>query len=68
MTRQPCRVTPILEGGNAGFASVDGKHAWGADKRPDQDTPTAEWRQEDPGTMPAGDVYGGGSPHGRWLL
>ena len=59
-----CRVTPLLEYGNAGFASRDGKRAWGADKRPGQDVPTAEWRQEDPGTMPAGDVYGGGSPTG----
>lgn len=59
-----CRVTPVMEGGNAGFASTDGKRSWGADKRPGQDTPTAEWRQEDPGTMPAGDVYGGGSPTG----
>ena len=59
-----CRVTPVMEGGNAGFASRDGKRSWGADKRPGQDTPTAEWRQEDPGTMPAGDVYGGGSPTG----
>ena len=59
-----CRVSYMLEGGNAGFASADGKRAWGADKRPGQDTPTAEWRQEDPGTMPAGDVYGGGSPTG----
>ena len=59
-----CRVTPMLLYGNAGFASADGKRAWGADKRPGQDVPTAEWRQEDPGTMPAGDVYGGGSPTG----
>ena len=59
-----CRVTPLLLYGNAGFASADGKRAWGADKRPGQDVPTAEWRQEDPGTMPAGDVYGGGSPTG----
>ncbi len=59
-----CRVTPIMDGGNAGFASADGKRSWGADKRPGQDTPTAEWRQEDPGTMPSGDVYGGGSPTG----
>ena len=59
-----CRVTPLIEGGNAGFASADGKRSWAADKRPGQDTPTAEWRQEDPGTMPAGDVYGGGSPTG----
>ena len=59
-----CRVSLIMEGGNAGFASLDGKRSWGADKRPGQDTPTAEWRQEDPNTMPAGDVYGGGSPTG----
>lgn len=59
-----CRVSHILEGGNAGFASADGKRSWGADKRPGQTTPIAEWRQEDPGTMPAGDVYGGGSPTG----
>lgn len=59
-----CRVSHVLEGGNAGFASADGQRAWGADKRPGQDTPVAEWRQEDPGTMPAGDVYGGGSPTG----
>ena len=59
-----CRVTPLIEGGNAGFASADGQRSWGADKRPGQTTPIAEWRQEDPGTMPAGDVYGGGSPTG----
>lgn len=59
-----CRVSRVLEGGNAGFSSADGQRSWGADKRPGQDTPTAEWRQEDPGTMPAGDVYGGGSPTG----
>ena len=59
-----CRVSHLLEGGNAGFSSADGLRSWGADKRPGQDTPTAEWRQEDPGTMPAGDIYGGGSPTG----
>ncbi len=59
-----CRVGPIMEGGNAGFSSADGKRSWGADRRPGQDTPTAHWRQEDPGTMPPGDVYGGGSPTG----
>jgi putative membrane-bound dehydrogenase-like protein len=59
-----CRVSEVIEGGNAGFSSADGQRTWGADKRPGQDTPTAEWRQEDPGTMPAGDIYGGGSPTG----
>jgi putative membrane-bound dehydrogenase-like protein len=59
-----CRVAEIIEGGNAGFSSADGQRAWSADKRPGQDIPTAEWRQEDPGTMPSGDIYGGGSPTG----
>ncbi len=59
-----CRVAEVMEGGNAGFSSADGQRSWEADMRPGQDTPTAEWRQEDPGTMPSGDVYGGGSPTG----
>lgn len=59
-----CRTTWVMEYGNAGFASNDGKRSWGADRRPGQDTPTAEWRQDDPGSMPAGDVYGGGAPTG----
>jgi putative membrane-bound dehydrogenase-like protein len=59
-----CRVSHILEYGSAGFASRDGKRSWQADKRPGQSTQIAQWRQEDPGTMPAGDVYGGGSPAG----
>lgn len=59
-----CRVAEVMEGGNAGFSSADGQRSWGADRRPGQDVPTAEWRQEDPGTMPSGDVYGGGSPTG----
>lgn len=59
-----CRVTHMIEHGNAGYFSRDGKRDWRADKRPGQDTPTAHWRQDDPGTMPAGDVYGGGSPTG----
>lgn len=59
-----CRVTHVLEYGNAGFSSRDGKRAWRAEQRRGQDTPTAQWRQDDPGTMPAGDVYGGGSPTG----
>ncbi len=59
-----CRTAFLLEYGNAGFCSFDGKRSWGADRRPGQSIPTAEWRQEDPGTMPPGDVYGGGSPTG----
>lgn len=60
-----CRVSYVLEYGNAGFASADGQRTWRADQRPGQPTAIAEWRQEDPGTMPAGDVYGGGSPTGN---
>lgn len=59
-----CRTSHVLEHGNAGFFSNDGTRSWQADQRPGQDTPTAHWRQENPGTMPAGDVYGGGSPTG----
>ncbi|MSU26786.1 MAG: c-type cytochrome [Pedosphaera sp.] len=59
-----CRVAFLPEGGNAGFCSADGKRSWQADRRPGQSVPTAQWRQEDPGTMPSGDVYGGGSPTG----
>lgn len=58
------RTSYVLEYGNAGFFSRDGKRMWNADRRPGQDIPTAEWRQEDPGVMPAGDVYGAGAPTG----
>ena len=59
-----CRTSFLMEYGNAGFCSFDGQRSWQADRRPGQPTAIAEWRQEDPGTMPAGDVYGGGSPTG----
>jgi putative membrane-bound dehydrogenase-like protein len=59
-----CRTSYVLEYGNAGFFSRDGKRLWNADRRPGQSIPTAEWRQEDPGTMPSGDVYGAGAPTG----
>ena len=59
-----CRVSLILECGNAGFWSADGKRAWQADRCPGQPLPVAEWRQENPGIMPAGGVYGGGTPTG----
>lgn len=59
-----CRNSHVLEHGNAGFFSNNGTRTWQADQRPGQDTPTAHWRQENPGSMPAGDVYGGGSPTG----
>ena len=58
------RTSFLQEYGNMGFNSRDGKRSWNADKRPGQTTQTAEWRQEDPGTVPAGDVYGYGAPTG----
>src|SRR3954454_7084404 len=53
-----------MEYANFGFSSNDGQRTWQADRRPGQTIPVAEWRQDDPGMMPAGDVYGGGSPTG----
>lgn len=60
-----CRVSWVMEYANFGFASNDGERSWRADKRPGQSIPVAEWRQDDPGSAPAGDVYGGGSPTGN---
>lgn len=58
------RTSYLLEYGNAGWFSRDGRRFWAADRRPGQDVPTAEWRQEDPGIMPSGDIYGAGAPTG----
>lgn len=60
-----CRVSWVMEYANFGFASNDGTRSWRVDRRPGQSIPVAEWRQEDPGIAPAGDVYGGGSPTGN---
>ena len=60
-----CRVSWVMEYANFGFSSNDGQRAWQADRRPGQTVPVAEWRQEDPGMAPVGDVYGGGSPTGN---
>jgi putative heme-binding domain-containing protein len=54
-----------MEYANFGFSSIDGQRSWQADRRPGQSVPVAEWRQDDPGMAPAGDVYGGGSPTGN---
>jgi putative membrane-bound dehydrogenase-like protein len=59
-----CRTSWLMEYGNFGWFSRDGKRYWQADRRPGQSIPVAEWRQEDPGVIPAGDVYGGGAPTG----
>ncbi|MCU0393255.1 MAG: dehydrogenase, partial [Thermoflexibacter sp.] len=47
-----CRVTWLMEGGNAGYFSSDGTRYWQADQRPKQDIFSAHWHQEDPGVMP----------------
>ena len=59
-----CRTSFLMEYGNAGFFSRDGSRTWVADRRPGQSIQVAEWRQDDPGVMPAGDVYGAGAPTG----
>ncbi len=61
---ETCRVTWIMEGGNAGYFNANGKRTWQADRKPGQDTFTAHWHQDDPGVMPAGDNTGAGSPTG----
>jgi len=58
------RTSYLQEYGNLGFNSRDGNRSWNADRRPGQVTQTAEWRQDDPGIVPAGDVYGNGAPTG----
>jgi putative membrane-bound dehydrogenase-like protein len=60
-----CRVSWVMEYANFGFSSNDGQRTWQADRRPGQTVPIAEWRQDDPGMAPVGDVYGGGSPTGN---
>ncbi|GAB3944492.1 hypothetical protein GCM10028805_12090 [Spirosoma harenae] len=59
-----CRLSWLMEGGNAGFFSSDGTRTWKADQRPGQEVPTAHWHQQDPGVMPVGDITGAGSPTG----
>lgn len=59
-----CRVSYIMEGGNAGYFSANGKRTWQADKRPEEDIFSSHWHQGDPGVMPAGDNTGAGSPTG----
>jgi putative membrane-bound dehydrogenase-like protein len=59
-----CRVSWLMEGGNAGYFNANGKRTWQADRKPGQDIFTAHWHQDDPGVMPAGDNSGAGSPTG----
>ncbi len=59
-----CRVSYILEYGCAGYFTRDAQQMYKAVKRLGQDHSRAHWRQDDPGTMDAGHIYGGGSPTG----
>lgn len=59
-----CRTTWLMEYANMGFSSDDGRRTWIRDRRPGQKMSDAHWRQDDPGKIPAGDVYGNGSPTG----
>ncbi len=58
-----CRTSYVLEYGSAGYFTRDGR-SYRTVKRPGQDHGRAHWRQDDPGTFDAGDIYGGGSPTG----
>lgn len=59
-----CRMTWLMKGASTGFTSADGNRSWQADQRPGQSTEVAHWHQDDPGVLPAGDVYGTGAPTG----
>ncbi len=59
-----CRMSWLMENGNAGYFSTDGSRYWQADQRVGQDIFTAHWHQEDPGVMPVGYNTGAGSPTG----
>ncbi len=61
---ETCRVTWVMEGGNAGYFNANGKRTWQADRKPGQDIFKAHWHQDDPGVMPAGDNTMAGSPTG----
>jgi putative membrane-bound dehydrogenase-like protein len=65
---QSCRTTFLLPQGDSGYDSKDGRRAWQVDQRPGQSVPRAHWRQDDPGVIPSGHVYGNGAPTGiTWL-
>lgn len=59
-----CRTSYALEFGCAGYFTRDAMQRNKAVRRPGQSYASVHWRQDDPGTMDAGDVYGGGSPTG----
>lgn len=61
---QSCRTSYLLPYGDCGYDSKDGARSWQAGRRPGQTVRTAHWRQDDPGVIPSGHVYGNGAPTG----
>ena len=61
---QSNRVLWAMDGANTGFFSSEGSRMWRADQRPGQNDFTAQWHQENPGVIPAGDRTGAGAPTG----
>lgn len=61
--RPACRTSYVLEYGSAGYNTRDGSF-YKSVTRPGQEYMISHWRQEDPGTFDAGDIYGSGSPTG----
>ena len=59
-----CRNSYVMEYGSAGYFTEDGKRFYGSEWRHDQAHSHVHWRQADPDTFDAGDIYGGGSPTG----
>jgi len=59
-----CRTVTVVEGGNYGYFSANGKRFWNADRRPGEDIKSAHWHQRDPGVMPHGTITGAGGPTG----
>lgn len=74
-----CRVTWLMEYGNLGYADIeDGSRSWEeiaktweeptGVKNVERRSTTSHWRENYPGTMPPGNVYGIGSPTGNVLI
>ena len=59
-----CRTSYVLEYASAGFTTPSGQSFRSVRRGPSQPFPRAHWRQDDPDTFDAGDIYGSGSPAG----
>ncbi len=59
-----CRTSFVLEYAAAGYTTPTGAHYKSVRRGLTQPVPRAHWRQDDPDTFDAGDIYGSGSPAG----